>query len=395
MIRNKKTRWRSKAAVVAGRSAFLFFVRRALESSGPPFRSKKRASLSIRSRRHAARRCAPRGCREQSTERAARSTARIKKKRLGPLELKKRKKSVVGTERREVRRSRPSLDFSSVFDQRLSRTYQRERGVRGDEGREGGGAGHQLGDGGGLSELKRGRARGKGGGGAKGDDGEGQRSREKKTREQERAKGSNWLSLFFFAKFSQVSRGRRRILLPPRSAASLRASPPFSAPWGPWRRASRPWGRRRPWRARGERRRGGREPFLLLLAGTRSRERERRRRWRRKRQSEQVEREKKRKKKLCLSPKTLSKRERPRHTRTRGEQASSTSLFLFSLERRAALSSSSSEELGEEKKTKGKKGQSQNQIFDRHQTTADVHRLQNSLSRRSGKHLLARSLFPA
>ena len=146
------------------RQSFGFlFSRRALESFAPHFYLKKRSLLSIPARGHARRRVTPPGCRDQRTERTARSTARIK--RAGFVDL---KKSVVvfffwqAKERRRTKRSRSPLFLDA--DQKSLSTYQRERGVRGNEGRERGGAGHQLGDGGGLLEMKRGAARGGAGG---------------------------------------------------------------------------------------------------------------------------------------------------------------------------------------------------------------------------------------
>jgi len=144
MMIRKKTRWkrsRKKAAF------FFFFLSRALESFAPHSRSKKRSSLALRSWRHATRRRTFPGCRGQRTERAARSTARIKKKVQTQFE---ERKNVVGEREDERGDERSRLAQFLSFRSTSFSTYQRERGVRGDEGREGGGAGHQLGDGGGL-----------------------------------------------------------------------------------------------------------------------------------------------------------------------------------------------------------------------------------------------------
>lgn len=250
MIR-KKTRWKRsrKKAAVAVR---LFFFSRALESFAPLSRSKKRSSLAFRSWRHAMRRRTFHGCREQRTERAARSTARIKKKVQTQFE---ERKNVVGEreDEREERSDPDSLNFFR-FDQRLSRRTSANAGCAATRAGRAAAPAISLATGEACLEMKKRAARGRSRRGR--GDGEGPGKRQRMTREQE-SRGDRTGCL---AKF--VS--RQGILLPPRSAARQRATPPLSAPWGPWRRVSRPWGRRRPWRARGGRRRGGREPLLLL-----------------------------------------------------------------------------------------------------------------------------------
>ena len=341
MMIRKKTRWkrsRKKAAVAVG----FFFFSRALESFAPLSRSKKRSSLALRSWRHATRRRTFPGCREQRTERAARSTARIKKVRAQFEE----RKNVVG-EREDERgdeSSHPdSLNFFR-FDQRLSRRTSANAGCAATRAGRAAAPAINLATGEACLEMKKRAARGRSRRGR--GDGEGPGKRQRLTREQESREDRTGC----FAKF--VS--RQGILLPPRSAARPRASPPLSAPWGPWRRASRPWGRRRPWRARGGRRRGGREPLLLLKkevereGGFEEVKKKDGVRWSR----GELEGEKKKLEEInTLFPKTLSKRELPRHTCV--EQA-----FILSRPTRGWLSSAPREELGEGKSRK-KKGQSQ------------------------------------
>ena len=102
------------------RQSFGFlFSRRALESFAPHFYLKKRSLLSIPARGHARRRVTPPGCRDQRTERTARSTARIK--RAGFVDL---KKSVVvfffGKQKRGGERSDHARLFSSTPIKSLS-----------------------------------------------------------------------------------------------------------------------------------------------------------------------------------------------------------------------------------------------------------------------------------